>query len=398
MTRWRWRRAAAALVLLAAVVAAVALLLSPDHPHRSSPPPPRSSLPAHRRARPAPRPPQSSEQFGVNVNRLFNDRTFTPAQIDSQLQALSATGATLARSDALWEAVEPAPPTDGSHHYDWSFDDMVAGSLAAHRLRWLPILDYSAPWARTQPTLLHSPPRSPSEFAVFAAALAERYGPGGAFWREHPELAPQPIGTYEVWNEPDNGVFWQPAPDAPAYADLYLATREAVVRVDPSARVIVGGLISAFRFLPALLQSRPQLRGALEGVAIHPYGSDPAVVLAKVRQARVTLAALGLRSVPLYVTEFGWTTHPPGALNFAPESVRPRYIERALAALGHTDCGIAATVLYTWVTPERNPAQKEDWYGIHPPGGGSSPDSTAFEAGVRDAVAPAPRDHLCGAT
>ncbi len=341
-------------------------------------------------------PPPTGEQFGVNVNRLFNDRSYSPAQIDAQLAGLQATGATVARSDALWELSEPTPPIAGVHHYDWAFDDQIAGALAAHRLAWLPIIDYSAPWAQSIPGQDHSPPRSTADFAAYAAALATRYGPGGTFWIAHPGLAPEPVATYEIWNEPDNPEFWLPAPDPAAYAELYLSARDAITAVQPSARVIVGGLTAPGTFLPAMLRARPDLAGHLDGVAIHPYGGTVALELARVRGARRTLASLGLSGVPLFVTEFGWTTQPPGALDFAPERLRPGYIKQTLAALGHTDCGLAAAILYTWVTPERDPADAQDWFGIHPPAAGSSPDTASFAAGLRLASAAAPVVKLCG--
>ncbi len=344
---------------------------------------------------PPPPPEVTGEQFGVNVNRLFNDRTYTPAQIHAQLAALRATGATVARSDTLWEAVEPSPPSGGVHHYDWRFDDLVAASLAQGGLRWLALLDYSALWARARPDLLHSPPRSPAEFAAFAAAFAGRYGSNGSFWRAHPELPDLPVQIYEVWNEPDNGTFWQPAPNAVAYADLYLATRATVARVDPRASVVVGGLTKPTVFLPEMMAARPQLRSVLDGVAVHPYGPTPGAVLAKIRRDRETLRALGLPSVPLYVTEFGWTIHPAGSLGFAPANVRPRYIETTVSVLGHTNCSIAAVVLYTWVTPQRDASDHEDWYGIHPPQGGGSPATDAFAAGVAGAKKPAAQQPVC---
>ena len=347
--------------------------------------------PAGPPAKPAP----TREALGINVNRLFNDRTYTPAQINASLSALQRTGATVARSDALWEAGEQVAPIGGVHHYDWSFDDQIAGSLAAHGLQWLPILDYSAHWAQSIPGQDHSAPRSPLDFAAWAGALAGRYGPGGAFWRAHPRLNALPVDTYEVWNEPDNPTFWVPDPDAPYYANLYLQTRDAIAAVDAGARVIVGGLTNPKAFLPAMLRARPDLAGHIDGVAIHPYGANPLVVLRTVRDARAVLDSLGLSSVPMYVTEFGWTTEPAGALDWAPAQARPGYISATLAALGHTDCGIAAALLYTWVTPERDPANAQDWFGIEPPDGGGGPDVTAFAAGLAKASAPAPAVKLC---
>lgn len=43
--------------------------------------------------------------------------------------------------------------------------------------------------------------------------------------------------------------------------------------------------------------------------------------------------------------------------------------------------------LYAWVTPERNPHDPQDWFGIHPPGRGTSPDTTAFTQGLRAGAA-----------
>lgn len=332
-------------------------------------------------ARPAP----GGQQFGANVNLLFNDGGYNAGQIAAQLRALRATGATMARSDALWEASEPDAPVGGVHHWDWSFDDRIASSLAAEGLTWLPILDYTAPWDQSIPGQDHSPPRSDGDYAAYGAAFAARYGAGGAFWRAHPGVPATPVTTIEIWNEPDNAEFWTPAPDAGAYAQLYLAARTAIDAVDPQARVIVGGLTAPGTFLPAMLAAVPALAGHIDGVAVHPYGS-PAVVIARLRAARATLDAVGMASVPLYVTEFGWTTSPAGALDYAPPGRRPVWIKRTLATLGRLRCGQAATLLYTWVSPEQNPADSQQWFGLVGPIGAATPASEAFASGVRAAT------------
>jgi hypothetical protein len=317
--------------------------------------PPMIPLPA----RPAP----SGEQFGANVNLLFNNQDLTNATIGRQLATLRGTGATLARSDALWEASEPAPPSGRSRRFDWGFDDEIATELAAHGLSWLPILDYSVSWAQSIPGEDHSPPRSDADYAAYAQAFAARYGTGGSFWQTHPSLPALPVTTIEIWNEPDNPEFWQPTPDPAAYADLYIAARNAIDAVDPSSRVIVGGLTKPTSFLPAMLSARPQLRGHLDGVAIHPYGTPPSL-RDRIVAARRTLDALGLRSTPLYVTEFGWTTAPPGAPNYVSQTTRSLDIAHALTALSSLECGIAAGLIYTWYSPESDPANSQDWYGI----------------------------------
>jgi hypothetical protein len=153
--------------------------------------------------------------------------------------------------------------------------------------------------------------------------------------------------------------------------------------------VIIGGLTDPRGFLPDLLETTPRLRGHVDGVAIHPYGR-PATVVSKVVAARATLDSLGLDRVPLYVTEFGWTTSPPGALDYVPASRRPADIESTLTELGQAGCGVAMTVLYTWVTPGGDPGDSQNWYGIAnvtQPADGTA-DTAAFAAGVQAASRP----------
>jgi polysaccharide biosynthesis protein PslG len=395
------RRLAWAVGAAAAVVAiALVLVISSGNGHRSTKPTgtaptsPTPTTPAPAAAPPG-KPAPGTEQFGVSVNRLFNDGTYSAQQIDSQLAALRATGATIARSDALWEATEPVAPAGGAHHYDWSFDDKIAASLARHGLRWLPIIDYTAPWAESVAGSDHSAPTSAADFAAYAAAVAARYGPGGSFWSAHSDLNALPVDTFEIWNEPDSRNFWAPVPDPARYADLYTQSRNAILAVDASARVIIGGLAYPGVFLPALLSAAPGLRGHIDGVGIHPYASNALGVLATVGHARATLATLGLGSVPLYVTEFGWPTMPAHSQYWAPESLRPRYIQSTVSALGHTNCGVASAVLYTWVTPERDPANREDWFGIHSPTGADTPDARALTTGLRAAAASRPAFDVC---
>ena len=385
--------ALAAVAAVAAVAVAAGVVIALTAPGPAPRPagrvptraPASAPAPAPAEALPAP----SGQVFGVNVNRLFNDRTYTPAQIDGQLAAVRATGATVARTDALWEAAEPHAPLGGQHSYNWQFDDQIAGSLAAQGLTWLPIIDYTAPWAQSVAGQDHSPPRSDADYAAYAGAFAARYGSGGAFWRAHPGLTPEPVSAIEIWNEPDNPEFWVPRPDAAAYAHLYLDARNAIDAAHPGIRVLVGGLTDAAAFLPAMAQAVAQLRGHVDGVAVHPYGR-PGVVVCRVRGARAALVVLGMGAVPLYVTEFGWTSQPPGALGYTPASRRPGEVAGVLTTLGHLECGLAATLLYTWVTPERNPADAQDWFGIANPAdpGAGTPDTAAFAAGLRAATRP----------
>jgi hypothetical protein len=373
--------------------------LSPSARGLSATPTP-GTAPARAPVGPAALPRPSVERFGAGVQGIFlNSSQYSSRQISAQLAALHVTGATIARSDALWEAIEPDPPVDGQHAYHWQFDDLTVATLATHGLRWLPIVDYSPRWAAAAPSQAHSPPRASDvdDFAAFAAALARRYGPAGAFWRALPGLPREPVDTYEIWNEPNLSQFWGPAPNPAGYAELYLRARDAIKAVDPHARVIVGGLTAPGSFLAAMLAARPDLRSHIDGVAIHPWGPNPAAVLRHVLSARAEVRRLGVGSLAIYVTAFGWTTRPRGAFSYVPARLRPRYIAATISALGHTDCQIAAVVLNTWVTPQRDSRDGADWFGIEPPTGGPSPAAAAFTTGIQAAQQSGPQRNLCTA-
>ncbi len=340
-------------------------------------------------------PPTAAEQFGANTGVLFNGGKYASAQVDQQVAALAQTGATVVRSDALWEKSEPQPPIGLLHRYDWSFDDRIVGALAAHGLQWLPIIDYSTSWAQSVRGQDHSPPATVSDYASYAGAVAGRYGPGGIYWLEHPQVTPQPVEAYEIWNEPDNPAYWYPGPNPALYADLYSSANAAITSVEPGARVIIGGLTRPAWFLSALLAADPGLRDRISAVGIHPYAANPGAVLANVRSARLAMRADGLASIPMYVTELGWQTRRRGGRDWAAASARPGYIAQTLSILGHTDCDVGAVLLYAWLTPQLNPANRQDWFGISPPGAGPTPDTAAFASGLRAATSPGPQSPVC---
>jgi hypothetical protein len=315
-------------------------------------------------------------ELGVNVNRVLWD-AFDGGFWDLHLGAVRDSGIGLVRSDAFWEAVEPDPPSHGVHDYDWLVLDFHQSAMAQHDLRWQAIVDYSAEWASTVPGEQHAPPASVDDFADYAGALAARYGRGGDFWAAFPDLTELPVTTYEIWNEPNLAGFWQPAPDPDRYMELYAAARAAIEAVDPDATVIVGGLVPGTDFAERLYASRPDARELIDGIGYHPYAQTADGGLLEVRALRRQLDALGAGAVPIHVTELGWHTNGSGA-QLMGEDARAAALERAAGMLARSDCGLASIVPYTWTTPERDPADREDWYGIRHPDGGATPTSDAY--------------------
>jgi hypothetical protein len=343
-------------------------------------------------------PARADDFFGVSVNRVFDDNPHQPLSWEAPLAALEASGIRVARTDAFWSWVEPVAPKGGKHTYDWTTLDWIALALARHHLRWLPVLDYSALWAASGADY-HSPPTSNDDYAAYAKAFAVRYGRGGSFWTRHADVQPLPVLTYEIWNEPNGAWFWSPAPDAAAYADMYLRAREAIHAVDPEAIAMVGGLVPDTGYVAAMYAARPELRGQVDALGLHPYAPTADGVIANVRAFRSALENLGDPSVPIDVTELGWPTSGSGSGIVVPEQARAAALASASDSLARSDCGVAAVVSYTWTTPEQNPADIEDWYGIRHHDGSATPSSDAYQGVVArwaaDPVTDATRLHLC---
>ena len=139
----------------------------------------------------------SPDYYGLNVQTLFRLDAVAPERWGAFLDQMHAGGMTRARIDAHWQYAEPNPPNGGQHPYTWrrpwdprSSMDHQARPLASRGIRMVPVLSHAPNWTAGDGTRLH-----PSHYgdlaaftAAFTAAFARRYGPGGDFWRENPDL------------------------------------------------------------------------------------------------------------------------------------------------------------------------------------------------------------------
>lgn len=299
--------------------------------------------------------PVSSDLFGINAGGLMagsqdvRDRSFA---------AMRAGGLTYVRSDASWNGVEPEAPVEGVRQYQWAALDARVADLAEHGLRWYPMIGYSAPWAASVPGDLFSPPSSDVDFASYAAAVARRYGPGGEFWFEHPEVPAQPVTTFEIWNEPNSRQFWRgPTATPRRYIDLYVAARQAIHAVIPGARVVTGGLLdaggNAGGWFRQMVRSRPGAKRLIDAVGWHPYTGAADDQIKTLTRARENLRKLGLRRTPIEVTEAGWTG--------VDAQLRGKELRRLTARLPRAGLRVTRLIPYAW-------DGGEDWTIANPDG------------------------------
>ena len=280
-----------------------------------------------------------------------------------QLAAMHDDGVQEVRSDAAWTSIQPSPPRSGNPGYQWAQYDAWVGALAEHGLTWEPILDYDTTWADAD--------LNPQAFAAFAEAVAARYGTNGPFWAQHPLIPYRPARIFEIWNEENDVTRFYV--DPVSYGRLYRAARESIKAVDPSASVDIGGLGEsgsardgtdlAAPYLALMLITNPALKGAIDAIALHPYGSSARDSAEWVANFRHAVAALGLGHVPLDLTELGWA--------YAAE--REPWRAAQLGDLGdivsHSDCGIRIIAPYDWI----NPGSPGNDFGFVDDSGDSSP-------------------------
>ncbi len=273
-------------------------------------------------------------------------------ELGPQLAAMQAHGVTTVRSDAAWGQIEPTPPGLLGHLYQWATTDAWVAALAAHHLTWEPVVDYSVWWAKTCPGFCA--PSSNSTYATFAQAVAARYGAGGSFWAQNPQLPYEPAQIFEIWNEENVSTYSIPAAQ---YGPLYSAARTAIHAVDPGAAVIIGGLADdgqSFNasqdypkwFINQLFTADPGLVGQVDGFGLHPYGASASDVEQWVVDFRKALLPWNEGSAPIYVTEFGWQTGITTAENW-----RAQQMTSVALTLSNSNCGIALIAPYTWIVP-----------------------------------------------
>lgn len=350
---------------LAGLAVAMAVAACGEAVHRpAAGHPPLTTGPQAPSVRQAPQVARASS-FGTDMSALFQGGE-SQATLDRALESAAQAGLGLVRAAPLWELTEPRAPRHGRHRYDWSYDDRIARALAGHGFRWVAVLAFAPGWASVRPHELHGAPRpgAVADYAAYAAAVARRYR--GL------------IAAYEVWNEEDSAAFWRPSPSPAAYARLYLAARRAIGRVDPGKPVLLGGLADqgGLAFLARAWQAGG-LRGKVDGVAVHPYGASPSRVLARVRAYRSVLRFLGAGGVPVYVTEYGWSTSPPGNPTYSPPRGRGRLVARVATALLGSACNVPMVIFYAWVTSERSRVALDQWYGLAAADGAPTPATAA---------------------
>jgi hypothetical protein len=331
--------------------------------------------------------------------------SMTDDELAEALDDVIDIGARWIRIDMSWNDVQPT----SAQAYVWDPLDRIMTQAHRRHLSVLPILDFTPAWARPADcSNFACPPADPSEFAAFAGVAAKRYSQSG-------------VHTWEIWNEPNNSVFWQPSPDPVAYTRLLKATSAAIRKADTQAFVVMGGLapletavaapgdLSIGDFLSPTAESPLRLVDAL---AVHPYTfpypasrrgpwESPGKPDSGLPFLRQVLAKSGTPNLPIWITEYGAPTGGSGpawgeshdSLSTGPDHVTEAQ-QAALAtdaiATAKSEPIIGSFFWYAYrdfasplLLPDGRPAEgTENYFGIRRVDGSKKPSFTALTDAV----------------
>ena len=225
-------------------------------------------------------------------------------------ERMARGGVRMARFVIDWRQVQP----DAGSGYRWPQADRYMRGLARHGLEPLPLLFATPGWvARSYIRAPLASPRAKKAWRGFVHAAVARFGPGGAFWAQNPDLSYDPVRYWQIWNEENSPDFWAPKPSPAAYARLLKITAGTLRAADPNAKIVLGGMfegnvsygaILSWRYLAQLY--RLGAARYFDVVGAHPYSPRLSGYEFQIRRLAAAMRRHGHGGTPIWIDEIGW--------------------------------------------------------------------------------------------
>jgi hypothetical protein len=258
--------------------------------------------------------------YGVNSHLTWFD---SDERGDRTVQLMDEAGVGIVRTVFDWPSIEPEPGV-----YGWDRFDRAVERLEKRGIAILGLLDSSAPWATSAPSLDEPnwqkwPSKDLSAFGRYVYAVVERYdGDGVADAPGSPV-----IRHWEIWNEPNLAFFWRPQPDVEQYVRLLRFSYQAIKLAHPSAVVVMGGIAGNGVSYPPFALAQEE-RNFLQqiydhggkdffdvaNIHLYPYTHElewPELMTTlqdALDETRSVMATNGDGDKPIWVTEIGFST------------------------------------------------------------------------------------------
>jgi hypothetical protein len=241
-----------------------------------------------------------------------------PALDTQDRQGMQAARIQTDRFGLSWRLVEPSRGT-----YRWASIDALVGGLAQRGIRPVPFAWGTPSWVGSgnvaRPPLDNSADKQ--AWKDFLAAAVSRYGPNGSYWanKYHQQFGenatPQPIESWQIWNEPNLKRYFAPSPSAGKYAELLRISRNSIKGADPNARIVLAGLftdgdVKASTFLNNLY-AVSGAKANFDAASLHPYGCNLDQTRDGIVKFRAAMTSHDDGATPLWLTELAWGSGPP---------------------------------------------------------------------------------------
>ncbi len=211
--------------------------------------------------------------------------------LDADLKLLKMAGVKLVRDEVYWDVVERER---GVYRFDTSMTNWV-DALQSNGIESIVVLSYGNP--------LYFDTRAPvtedgiKAYANYCKAVAAHF---------------PNVKTFEIWNEPNVGGFWNGKPNADEYSNMLKAASSAIREVRSDAK-IVGGVVSDYRtaesFMKKMLDN--DTYAYIDAISIHPYyfykDQDQNFYETRINVNKNLVDNLG-GFKDLLITEIGWST------------------------------------------------------------------------------------------
>jgi hypothetical protein len=271
---------------------------------------------------------------GVNIH-------FTDAKA-GEMKMLAEGGFRWVRMDFHWSDTERE-----KGKYDFSAFDRLMKTLDEHSIRTLFILDYGNPLYSEMQEHPSTPRTEEARQAMakWATAVVTHFKGRGILW--------------EMWNEPNHGGFWKPAPNVDEYIALAKAVGQAIRQAAPG-ECFIGPATSTID-LPYL---EACFKGGLlelwDAVSVHPYRqSDPETASEDYRKLRLLIEKYkpAGKTIPILAGEWGYSTAWSG---FTAER-QGKYLPRQWMTNLMND--VPLSIWYDWHDDGSDPRESEHNFG-----------------------------------
>lgn len=211
----------------------------------------------------------AAQQAGVQTHPFWGQ---SDAEVDSQLDAVAASGAKITRADLGWQSLQQNDATTYEPWFVAKVDRFVAQANARGIKPFFTVLGTPC-WASTAPdTLKQACAGAWWERGVqtYAPASAAAYGNAMAY------LAARyrgKVSGWELWNEPNHPDFFKTADQAARYVELVKAAYPLIKNADPAAVVVAGAVSLADTAFVTRLFSLG-ISGSFDAFSMHPYSHN----------------------------------------------------------------------------------------------------------------------------